>query len=132
MLGEDSFPPMNKNSLGVHVLMEYHDCDPAMLDDLAQLETHTVRAAKAAKATVIKSVFHQFSPHGVTGVVLIAESHMSIHTWPEHNYAAVDFFTCNHDMDYQLAYEMMGKALASKNHSYKLVERGLIKEEAIA
>ena len=112
--------------LGLHVLMEFHDCSSSVLNDLPFLESGMNKAAIASKATVVKSVFHQFSPQGVTGVVVVAESHLAIHTWPENNYAAVDFFTCNIQMDYHIAYELLAEILESKNHSFQRIKRGLI------
>ncbi|PKV48032.1 adenosylmethionine decarboxylase proenzyme [Aquimarina sp. MAR_2010_214] len=114
------------NGLGLHILMEFHECSVDILDKLDILEVSMDEAATVAGATIIKSVFHQFAPQGVTGVVVIAESHLAIHTWPEYGYAAVDFFTCNTDMDYLLSYQLLAEKLKSKRHSYKSVERGLI------
>ena len=81
-------------ALGTHILLELNDCPQSLLLEQATLETALVDAANAAGATVVKPVFHQFSPHGLSGVVVIAESHIAVHTWPEHRYAAIDIFTC--------------------------------------
>lgn len=112
--------------LGVHVLMEFSNCSVEVLNDLKGLEEVMEQAALASKATIIKSVFHQFSPHGVTGVVVVAESHLAIHTWPEHGYAAVDFFTCNMSMDYLKTYHYLVEKLNSKRPSYQTMKRGFI------
>ena len=77
--------------------------------------------------SVVKSVFHPFSPVGVTGVVVIMESHISIHTWPEFGYAAVDFFTCSDTMQYQKAYDYLVEKLQSKKNFAEKVDRGLEK-----
>lgn len=77
-----------------HLLVELSGCDPVVLDDLDALRSLLCSAVEAAGAKVVNHVFHPFAPHGVTGVVLIEESHCSIHTWPELRYAAVDFYTC--------------------------------------
>ncbi|WP_109434070.1 MULTISPECIES: adenosylmethionine decarboxylase [Aquimarina] len=114
------------NGLGLHILMEFYECSDTILNKLDVLEESMNEAANVAGATIIKSVFHQFAPQGVTGVVVVAESHLAIHTWPEHGYAAVDFFTCNTDMDYLTSYQLLAKALKSKVHNFKSVERGLI------
>ncbi|KAA1248021.1 adenosylmethionine decarboxylase [Aquimarina sp. RZ0] len=114
------------NGLGLHILMEFHECSIDILDKLDTLEETMNEAAMVAGATIIKSIFHQFAPQGVTGVVVIAESHLAIHTWPEHGYAAVDFFTCNAEMNYQMSYQLIAEALRSNKHSYKSIERGLI------
>ncbi|MEM9835184.1 MAG: adenosylmethionine decarboxylase [Bacteroidota bacterium] len=82
------------NPLGRHLLLELYGCSAPLLKDRAQLETILLAAARAMEATVIESRFHTFQPYGVSGVVLIAESHLTIHTWPEHGYAAVDIFSC--------------------------------------
>ena len=105
--------------------MEFNDCSVEALDNMKHLELDMIDAAKASNATIIKSVFHQFSPQGVTGVVVVAESHLAIHTWPELGYAAVDFFTCNHKMDYQKTYDYLVEKLESKNHSFQTVQRGM-------
>jgi S-adenosylmethionine decarboxylase len=80
--------------LGRHVLVEYYNCNPEILNDCELIEEIFLDAAQTLGVTVIKSHFHKFNPHGVSGVVVIAESHFSIHTWPELRYAAVDMFTC--------------------------------------
>jgi S-adenosylmethionine decarboxylase len=80
--------------LGRHILAEFYDCDPVALDGADSIRAVMEKAAEMAGATVISSHFHAFSPQGVSGVVIIAESHITIHTWPEKRYAAVDIFTC--------------------------------------
>lgn len=86
---EDSPTP-----LGRHLLLDLYDCPEELLRFPADSEVILLAAAEAMGATVIESRFHAFSPHGVSGMVIIAESHLSIHTWPEHGYAAVDVFSC--------------------------------------
>jgi S-adenosylmethionine decarboxylase proenzyme len=120
------------SELGLHILMEFNECALDILDDLVVLEKEMNEAAKASKATIIKSVFHQFSPQGVTGVIVVAESHLAIHTWPEHGYAAVEFFTCNLAKDYHKAYDHLAKVLNSKKHTYKSIKRGRIESKAVA
>ena len=110
--------------LGLHILMEFYDCSPTVLDDDKLLEELMIEAAEKASATIIKSVFHKFSPQGVTGVVVVAESHLAIHTWPEKQYAAVDFFTCNDKMDHEKAQLHLKNGLLSSREVIKLVARG--------
>jgi S-adenosylmethionine decarboxylase len=81
-------------SLGRHLLLELYDCSSEVLNSLESVKTAMVEAAKRAEATIIDVVFHEFNPFGISGVVVISESHLSIHTWPEHRYAAVDIFSC--------------------------------------
>ncbi|MBL4652012.1 MAG: adenosylmethionine decarboxylase [Flavobacteriales bacterium] len=104
--------------------MEFHDCPSKTLDDLEEIKQTMNDAALVSKATIIKSVFHKFSPQGITGVIVVSESHLAIHTWPEHGYAAVDFFTCNQDMDYNQAYNLLVLKLKSNTHSYQTIKRG--------
>jgi S-adenosylmethionine decarboxylase len=81
-------------ALGHHLLAEFSGCDPASLADLERVTSAMLQAAEASGATVVTHSFHHFSPHGVSGAVIIAESHLAIHTWPEYGFAAVDFFSC--------------------------------------
>ena len=81
-------------ALGRHILVEFYNCSPELMNDVVHIEKSMVEAAETAGATVINSTFHHFSPYGVSGVVVIQESHLAIHTWPEFGYAAVDLFTC--------------------------------------
>lgn len=85
-----------------------------------------VTAAKIANATIIGVSFHEFSPFGISGVVVIAESHLSIHTWPEYRYAAVDIFTCGDQLKPEVAVDYITLQLKSKNVSVVEVRRGLI------
>ncbi len=78
-----------------HVLVDLHGCDSDRLNDLPGLRRVLYETARALGCTTVGDVFHQFSPHGVTGVIAIAESHISVHTWVEDGYAAVDLFLCN-------------------------------------
>ncbi len=80
--------------LGKHLIVELWTQDPQALDDPVHVRESLLAAAQSGDFSVISVDVHEFSPHGVTGVVLLSESHMSIHTWPEHCYAALDIFTC--------------------------------------
>jgi S-adenosylmethionine decarboxylase len=80
--------------LGHHLLIELYGCNPLCIDSLEIVSQVLQGIAKEVKATVLGETFHKFEPQGVTGILLLAESHFSIHTWPEKQYAAIDFFTC--------------------------------------
>ena len=82
------------HALGTHLLVDLRDCNIDAIRDLEFVKDSLVQAAKAASATVVDVSFHEFNPFGISGMVVIAESHLSIHTWPEYGYAAVDIFTC--------------------------------------
>jgi S-adenosylmethionine decarboxylase proenzyme len=94
-----------------------------MLDDDEGLRSLMTRAAVEAGAHVVGEIFHRFSPHGVTGVVVVEESHLSIHTWPEHGYAAVDFYTCG-TVEPRVAVELLEKGLGADRADVLHVERG--------
>jgi S-adenosylmethionine decarboxylase len=117
------------DALGRHLLLELRECDVAVLDDLAYLENALVSAAIESGATVIDKSFHQFAPQGVSGVVLIAESHLSLHTWPEHGYAAVDIFTCGTTVKIEVAADALIRRLGSKDPSMLEVKRGILVRE---
>ncbi len=114
--------------LGRHLIAEYADCQGGKLDDLKHIEQSLLEAVRRSGATIVDSVFHRYAPQGVSGVVVIAESHMSIHTWPEYNYAAVDFFTCGTAVDPYLANEHLKEALGSAKASITEVARGIPSE----
>ncbi|HSG31271.1 MAG TPA: adenosylmethionine decarboxylase [Thermodesulfobacteriota bacterium] len=119
-------------SLGQHYLIELYECDPHILDDLDAVKEIMLSAAKKSGATILKDFLHKFSPQGVSGVVIIAESHLAIHTWPENNYAGVDFFTCGAKVDPLVAYAYIKEKLHSRHSNYTILERGKIEELEIA
>jgi spermidine synthase len=112
------------HSLGRHILVEYFDCRNELLNDVPYIEQSMVAAARKADATVINSTFHHFSPFGVSGVVVIQESHLAIHTWPEYGYAAVDLFTCGDTVDPWIAYNELKRLLEAKSGSSIEMLRG--------
>ena len=114
------------NALGKHILLELKDCNEEALNDLGFLRSTLVEAAKDCGATVLGESFHPFNPHGVSGVVVIAESHLSVHTWPEYGYAAVDIFTCGDSVQPEKAAEVLIEKLGAKNHSLIEIQRGLL------
>jgi S-adenosylmethionine decarboxylase proenzyme len=111
-------------SLGRHILVEFYDCDPVALNDLSLVESSMKEAAVAAGSTIVDSVFRRFAPHGISGVVVIAESHLAIHTWPEYGYAAVDLFTCGEKVDPWAAHDHLQDVFRARDSEYKEVPRG--------
>lgn len=111
--------------LGRHLIVELSGCDSRLLDNQPLLENHLREAARLSGATIVRSVFHRYNPHGVSGVVVIAESHISIHTWPEYGYAAVDFFTCGEFVDPYRAFDYMRDQLHAANVQLSEVKRGI-------
>jgi S-adenosylmethionine decarboxylase len=114
------------NALGRHLLVELMDCDREVLNDLDLLRDAMLTAAIKCGAVILGDSFHRFSPQGVSGVVVIAESHLSVHTWPEYGYAAVDVFTCGTTVNPQIAAEVLIEKLGSRNHSLTEIKRGVL------
>jgi len=112
------------NVLGKHLLLELKGCNPELLNDLEYVRNAMVGAAEAVGATIVGETFHRFKPQGVTGVLAIAESHLSVHTWPEHGYAAADIFTCGESIDPQVAAQVLIDRLESSSPSMSLIRRG--------
>ena len=113
-------------ALGKQVLLELKQCDREVLEDIGEIREILLGAAERAKAKVVGESFHQFSPQGVSGVVIIAESHLSIHTWPEWSYAAVDIFTCGDSVNIDEAVEFMTRSLSCQNLSVLEISRGIV------
>jgi S-adenosylmethionine decarboxylase proenzyme len=111
-------------SLGIHILAEYSKCDYSLINDVAYIEKIMLESASLSGASVVSSSFHRFSPHGVSGVVVIKESHMAIHTWPEYRFASVDIFTCGDTVDPWKAYEHLKKSLGAENGTAFKISRG--------
>jgi len=106
-----------------HLLLELYRCDCEKLNDESFLRCTLNRAAKLANATVLNLISNKFSPQGVTAIALLAESHISIHTWPESNYSAVDIFTCGQNMMPELASQYLIESLMAKEHALRVIER---------
>ena len=106
-----------------HLLLELYRCDYEKLNDESFLRCTLNRAAKLAKATVLNLISNKFEPQGVTAIALLAESHISIHTWPESKYSAVDIFTCGQKMMPELASQYLIEALKAEEHSLRVLER---------
>lgn len=114
--------------LGRHVLAEICGCDFDILNDISRVEEIMVNAALEAGAEVRECVFHKFSPQGVSGVVVISESHLAIHTWPELGYAAVDVFTCGEKVNPWDACNYLTDHFSAKQMTAKEIKRGMMTE----
>lgn len=117
---------MNIEQLGRHILVEYYNCDKDILKNTAIIEKHMKQAAIESKATIVASCFHKFNPWGVSGAVIIQESHLTIHTWPEYGYAAVDLFTCGDMVNPWLGFKYLQDVLNSERSESTEIARGLV------
>jgi S-adenosylmethionine decarboxylase len=118
-------------ALGRQLTIEYHRCGPEKLLSQDYLEQVFLKAAEESGATIVSSSFNTFQPQGVSGVVVIAESHFTVHAWPEHDYAAVDIFTCGDSIDLDKAVNSLKESLASEEVVISAdMNRGIISNRA--
>lgn len=124
----DDIPMLDETNmhLGRHLLAEFYDCNPNVLNNPSLVEQHMKDAALACGATIVQSCFHRFNPYGVSGVVVIAESHLAIHTWPELGYASVDLYTCGDECDPLVAFDHLQATLMAGQASYVALKRGMV------
>ena len=118
--------PQNNNLYdfqGNHLLLELYGCNKEKLNDELYLRCQLNSAAKLAKASVLNIVSNKFEPFGVTAIALLAESHLSIHTWPESYYSAIDIFTCGRNMKPKLASQFLIESLEASNYLLKTIAR---------
>ena len=111
--------------LGRHLVVELSGCNCDILNNQQLLEKHLTEAVRQSGATIVRSVFHRYNPQGISGVVVIAESHISIHTWPEYGYAAVDYFTCGTAVDPYRAHQYLKEQLGATDVLCQELPRGI-------
>ncbi|MEM2214350.1 adenosylmethionine decarboxylase [Candidatus Nezhaarchaeota archaeon WYZ-LMO8] len=114
--------------LGRHLILELYGCLPNLINDEVLIREVLTEAVKMANGNICGVFFHKFNPQGVTGVVVISESHISIHTWPEYGYAAVDIFTCGERMDPWKACEHIIDVFKPSNVNVLEIKRGLLNQ----
>lgn len=114
--------------LGTQIIAELFKCKAERLNNLSTVKKAMLAAARASNSTVVRSVFHKFSPQGISGVVVVAESHLAIHTWPEYGYAAVDIFTCGKHTKPEEGLKVLAKLLGARRIKFKKVRRGILSE----
>ncbi len=115
-----------EKTLGLHILADLYGVDFEKIDHVEDVRALLEGAVKYAGLSKLSSHFHQFHPHGATGVILLEESHISIHTWPEHGYAAIDVYTCGGKEKTFKAMEYILKVLKPKRVDEKVAERGVV------
>ncbi len=119
------------NALGRHLLLELFDCDIDVINSLEAVKGALVEAARLAQATIVDVVFHEFNPFGISGVVVIAESHLSIHTWPEYRYAAVDIFSCGDTLQPEVAANYLVEQFSAERTSVVEMQRGMFLNSSV-
>ena len=119
-------------ALGRQMTVEFYDCAAEILSDAAAMERIFLEAAEVSGAHVVNSNFHSFEPQGVSGVVVISESHFAVHAWPEHDYAAVDLFTCGDGVDFDIAVKALAEGMRSGSWIISsMVHRGIVGDTGI-
>ncbi len=112
------------DTLGRHLILEMWGCCKDIIDSVDAVKEILAKATESTKATLVDVVCHRFSPYGVTGVAILAESHISVHTWPEYGYAAGDIFICGSTINPQNAASFMIQAFQAKETSLLELKRG--------
>ncbi len=116
-----------KKILAKHTIIEFYGCSPSAISDSKKVKKAFLEAARLSHARIIDSHFHYFKPYGVSGVVIIAESHFSVHTWPEYNYAAIDFFSCSDVVDVDSALNYLKGVFLPQDVKITHLIRGTVK-----
>jgi len=114
-----------ESAAGVHAIIELYDCPSTLLDDEEYVRDALRQAADAARIRLLKLTSHRFRPHGVTALGLLAESHISIHTWPETGYAAADLFTCGRRTSVEAVTRLMVSRFEARRHMSEVIVRGV-------
>lgn len=114
--------------LGRHALVDAYECDPALLNDFEYVKSFLHDVTKRMNLTIVQSVFHRFSPQGVSGVIVISESHLSVHTWPEHGYAAFDLYSCDEHTPLDRFPAMLKEGLKANRVEMRKHPRGRLPE----
>lgn len=115
--------------LGMHYLIDIYDCKVDKLKSVNQIKNIMVATAKIGKLKVVSKNFHQFRPYGVSGVLVLKESHFSIHTWPEYNYASIDLYLCDLSINIDKIISFLKIQFNSTNIIIQKIERGNIKTD---
>jgi len=114
--------------LGTHLLVEFYSCNFKIIDSIEIVKSVMIEAVNISGATIVEPVFHKFAPQGVSGVVVIEESHFAIHTWPEHGYASIDLYSCG-EFDYMEAVKFLKKKFDCQNYQISSIKRGIIPKD---
>ncbi len=115
---------MKKAPLGKHYLIDFYECDRALINDIEKIRLLMLKTAALIPTKVVNQVFHPFSPYGISGVIVISESHFAIHTWPEHGLVSIDLFTCNPKMNIDRALTFLKESLGANRIKTHTVDRG--------
>lgn len=116
-------------SVGKQLLVDMKGCNTEKLKKVEYVSDILYKAAVKSGATIVSKAFKQFEPYGVSGVVVIEESHLTIHTWPEHGFISIDYYSCSDTVDMNIAIDFIQKELEAESFNSVLLNRGDIKIE---
>ena len=117
--------------LGKHAIMDFSGCSPEILGNNALIQEIIYQAADIAKITIVGDLERHFEPNGYTAILLLEESHLSIHTWPEYNYVSVDLYSCNLNTDFEAVKIFLVNRLGARKTTYTVVDRGFFKAKNV-
>lgn len=112
--------------LGIHYILDFYECNNKYLTSVSKINNIMKMASNIGKFNIVKSCFHQFKPYGVSGVMVLKESHFTIHTWPEYQYAAIDIFLCDINNSIGKVVEYLSNVFETDNYKITKIERGII------
>ncbi|MCL5038205.1 MAG: adenosylmethionine decarboxylase [Chloroflexi bacterium] len=118
-------------TFGRHVIAELSGCNPGTIRDIKLVEKYLESAVREAGATIVSTAFHHFSPEGISGVIVLAESHLAVHTWPEHGYVAMDIYTCGKNADPWAACRYLVEKFEAKDYYATHMQRGISQDSGI-
>ena len=113
-------------ALGIEILCDFYNCSKNKMSDKNEIEKIIIQAVEESGATIVETKLFHFSPYGLTGLIIITESHFSIHTWPEHGYIAIDYFTCNKKLEINKTIEILKNYFEPENMEINEISRGEI------
>lgn len=119
---------MKLEQLGRHILVEFYNCNVDTLGNHEKIEEFMKEAAIRSNATIVSSCFHKFNPWGVSGAVIIQESHLTIHTWPEYGYASVDLYTCGDSVNPWVGFDYLEEVLEAERSESIEIARGMVEK----
>ena len=113
--------------LGKHAIIDLSGCNPELIGNNAFIQETLYHAAQIANITIVGELERHFEPTGYTAILLLEESHLSIHTWPEYNYISVDLYSCNLDTDFEAVKNFLVTRLGAEKAIFTLIDRGFFK-----
>lgn len=113
---------MSKIILGKQLILDFYGCDKQAVNSEDKIKTIIGEIAALARVTIVSEQYHSYEPYGITGIAIVSESHISLHTWPEYDYLGVDIFSCK-EFDEKVIITFLERCLGSTRHGHRLIDR---------